>query len=228
MVIKYDKIIDLSLKLHNDMAIYPGDPPISIKPFRSMPEDRVNMLELKMSTHHGTHIDVPLHQVADGESLDQYYPPAFVKHTTKLDMVPESLGPGIVQKEGILYRQVITFDDLAPHAEQLKLVEAVVIHTGYGRVLLKDKADEDFPYLEVKAAEMLASYENIKLVGIDSLSVDAKGVNKVHHILFGREEMVLVESLVCLDQVPLSFTLCCLPLRIANADGAPCRAVAFC
>ncbi len=228
MVIKYEKIVDLSLRLHNNMATYPGDPPISIRPLSFMPEDKMNMLGIDMSVHHGTHIDVPLHQMAGGASLDQYPPSMFVKNTMRLDLVPEVAGPGVTQKGGIYYRQVVTFDDLAPHVEQLRWVEAVVIHTDYGKVLLKDKVDEDYPYLDVKAAEMLARFNNIKLVGIDSLSVDAMGENKVHQILFGNGERALVESLVCLDMIPLSFTLCCFPLRIANSDGAPCRAVAFC
>jgi kynurenine formamidase len=193
-----------------------------------MPEDKVNMLGLNMSTHHGTHLDAPRHQVADGECLDKFPPNMFIKRAMKIDVAPEVAGRYTKCKEDILYRQVITAEDLAPYSERMVWVGAVVIHTGYGRVLLKGKVDEDFPYLDVSAAELLASYKNLKIIGIDSLTVDALGENRVHHILFANTGRLLLETLVCLDQLPLGFILCCLPLLVEGADGAPCRAIAFC
>ncbi len=229
MIIQYKNIIDLSLKLHNDMAVYPGDPPINIKPLSSMPADRVNMLELNMSTHHGTHIDAPLHQVADGQSLDEFPPHNFiVGQMIKLDVAPKESGPDTNHKEGVLYLQVITAYDLAPYAERLAGAEGAVIHTGYGRVLLKNQVDEDYPCLDVSAIRMLAGFKNLKLIGIDSLSVDAMGESTIHHIWFAEPDRWLVETMVCLEQLPSDFSLCCLPLRIEHADGSPCRAVAFC
>jgi len=32
MHIEYTRIIDLTLKLHDNMAVYPGDPPVNIRP----------------------------------------------------------------------------------------------------------------------------------------------------------------------------------------------------
>ncbi len=228
-VVQYTNIIDLSLKLHNDMAVYPSDPPINITQRSSMPDDSVNMLELNMSTHHGTHIDAPFHQLADGQSLDEFPPHKFVVgRTLKLDLAPEEADPNTNQKEGVLYRQLITAADLDTYTERLAWVEGVVLHTGYGRVLLKNRVDRDYPRLDIAAAEMLADFKNLKVIGIDSLSVDAMGEHKVHHIWFAEPDRWLVESMVCLDQLPLSFTLCCFPLLIENADGSPCRAIAFC
>jgi arylformamidase len=225
MLIKYNKMIDLSLKLENDMAIYPGDPPIDITSLRTMEKDRVNMLGLNMSTHHGTHLDAPRHQLAEGESLDTLPLNMYINRAMKIDLVPVEEGPRVKQKEGILYHQIITAEDLNPFAEKWAWVKAIVICTGYGRVLLKGKADRGFPYLDVSAAELLAGYKNLEIVGIDSLSVDAPGEKIAHHTLFGSKNRLLLETLVGLDQLPLNFTLCCFPLSIKNADGAPCRAI---
>jgi kynurenine formamidase len=209
------------------MAVYPGDPPIDIKPLRSMPEDKVNMLGLNMSTHHGTHIDAPYYQLTDGQCLDKFPPNVFIKRAMRIDICPQNEGPNIKQKDGVLYRRVITAEDLLPYAQRLTWVEAVVIYTGYGRVLLKNEVDQDFPYLDTSAAELLDRFKNLNIIGIDSLSVDAPGENKAHHILCGEKNRMLLETLICLDQLPLSFTLCCFPLLIKDSDGAPCRAIAF-
>ena len=228
MNIEFTKIVDLSLKLHSNMALYPGDPPIDIRPILSMPGDRVNILGINMSTHHGTHVDAPYHQVADGRLLDEFPLDTFIKNAIKIDVVPGDEGSTSNKKAGILYRQVVTGEDMASYAEMIARVEAVVIHTGYGRLLLKGEVDEDFPYLDESAAEFLGKYKNLKIIGIDSLTVDAYQENRAHHILFADGKRILVETLVHLDELPSHFTLCCFPTAIANTDGAPCRAVALC
>ena len=49
------------------------------------------------------------------------------------------------------------------------------------------------------------------------------------HRLFLAKNIVLIENLVNLEKVLANeFVFCCLPLKIAEADGAPVRAVALC
>lgn len=47
-----------------------------------------------------------------------------------------------------------------------------------------------------------------------------------HHALLGADQLI-IENLRGLDQVPKEFTLCAFPFALANADGAPVRAVAI-
>jgi len=48
-----------------------------------------------------------------------------------------------------------------------------------------------------------------------------------HHILLGKE-IVIIENLYNLDKLPDSvFTFQCVPLKIENADGSPVRAFAI-
>jgi len=75
----------------------------------------------------------------------------------------------------------------------------------------------------------------LKGIGFDSFSVDkiisAHIVTEEnlpnHHILLGKE-ILLIESLTNLDKLPESiFSFQCLPMKIENADGSPIRAMAM-
>ena len=74
------------------------------------------------------------------------------------------------------------------------------------------------------AAEWLVR-RGVRLVGVDGLSVAPEHApGPVHHLLLGAG-VVIVEGLA-LAGVPAGlYTLVCLPLLIANGDGAPARAV---
>ena len=46
----------------------------------------------------------------------------------------------------------------------------------------------------------------------------------IHHVLLGAG-LVIIENLADLSPLPASgFELCCAPLPLSDADGAPCRA----
>ena len=85
----------------------------------------------------------------------------------------------------------------------------------------------DFTYLEPDGARRLTEM-NIKLVGIDYLSVERfKSENFETHTILLSDEVVILEGLD-LRNVPAGrYELLCLPLRIAggNGDGAPARAI---
>ncbi len=93
MLIRYNKIVDLSLKLRKNMAIYPGDPQIDIQPIKTIAKDNVNMLSVKLGTHNGTHMDAPRHHIQTGYSLDRFPPSYFVNKAMKIDLVPDIEGP---------------------------------------------------------------------------------------------------------------------------------------
>lgn len=52
--------IDISISMSEAMPIYPGDPRFSAKPVKiSEINSRVNLTEISLGTHTGTHIDAP-------------------------------------------------------------------------------------------------------------------------------------------------------------------------
>lgn len=65
----------------------------------------------------------------------------------------------------------------------------------------------------------------MKLVGIDSLSIEREdGQAKVHRLLL-RNDALILEGLKLEEVPPGHYELICLPLKIADGDGAPARAV---
>ena len=93
------KFIDLTLPLYSGMPVYPGDPEVLIEQIQTIEKEGWNMLRIQINSHDGTHVNVPLHMVADGKSLDDYglenfHGPARIYH------------PGIPlsSEEGVLFR----------------------------------------------------------------------------------------------------------------------------
>jgi len=84
---------------------------------------------------------------------------------------------------------------------------------------------EDFVYLTADAALYLV-HAGIKLVGIDSLSVEEPGSQEfpAHHALL-EAGVVIIEGLDLSAVDPGEDEMTCLPLPIVGADGSPARVV---
>jgi len=85
--------------------------------------------------------------------------------------------------------------------------------------------DKDFISIRADAAQLLVDLK-IMTVGVDYLSIGGYGkdVVETHQIMLGAG-MWVIEGLNLADIKPGYYDLICLPLKIAGADGAPCRAV---
>jgi kynurenine formamidase len=66
------KLIDLTLPLYSGMPVYPGDPEVSIELVQTIAKEGWNMRRLEINTHDATHVNVPVHMVEDGKTLDDY------------------------------------------------------------------------------------------------------------------------------------------------------------
>jgi arylformamidase len=64
--------IDISLILHSSMVHWPGDPPFSIAPVKSLDQgDSSNLSLVRMGTHTGTHVDAPRHFIPNGPAISE-------------------------------------------------------------------------------------------------------------------------------------------------------------
>ena len=61
------RIIDLSQPLYNKMPVFPGDPDVLIQEIHSLEKEGWNLRSLTLTTHTGTHVNIPYHMVAGGE-----------------------------------------------------------------------------------------------------------------------------------------------------------------
>jgi len=209
-------VTDLSHTVAPGMPYFPGtEAPVFSRPFtvasHGFAEQKITLL-----THCGTHMDAPAHIFAAGPTLEQLGLPHFVGSAVALDLT-HAPGP------------VIGPDDLLPFRSLLAEKEFVLLRTGWSKHWGNADYFRAYPVLSEAAALWLAGF-HLKGIGVDAISFDPfdSTALPVHRAFLSRN-IVLIENLANLESVPAAeFVFCCLPLKLADGDGAPARAVALC
>ncbi len=213
-------VVDLSHPVEDGMPVYPGDPVVRIRPAATVGQHGYNVLHVRMGSQSGTHVDAPYHFLDDGARIDQVPPELF-------------LAPAVVAAgRGRPPRTPVTWADLRPVAGRLGPGRMLLLHTGWD-VHWGSDAYLDHPFLDGAAAERVVA-AGVRTVGIDALSLDETvlggepaGGFAAHLAVLGAGG-VIVENLRGLELLRSAEpVVSVLPLRLAGADGAPVRAVAF-
>jgi kynurenine formamidase len=209
---------ELSHPLRADMAHIAFFPEARFRRILSMPADPLNVTEIQMVCHFGTHVDAPCHFIPDGPAL----------HEIPLDRL---YGPGVVwrlrcEPYGLIEPEM--FEQAGP---ELRAGEILLLDTGWAEHFGTERYDQN-PSLSLAAAEWLVEH-GVKLIGVDFATPDL-AVNRrppgfrwpVHHILLS-QGVLIAENLTNLRpligrRVEVMF----LALNITGADGAPARVVA--
>ncbi|MCR2032982.1 cyclase family protein [Anaerofustis stercorihominis] len=209
-------IIDLTNVIETDMTVYPSDPEVKVEEVLIHSKDHCHVDKLTMGTHTGTHIDVPFHFNENGKTVTDYGVESFIGRGALID---------VSYKKN---NEVIFIDDLEPFGEAILKSDFAVIRTGYDKYF----NSEDYishPYLSKEAAVYLKSM-GIKLVGIDTFSVDStyNNDNFDAHDIFLSNDILIVENLANLDKLDINknYIFHFVPLKIKNGDGSPVRAYA--
>lgn len=199
--------MDISQPLKNGVPEWPGDTPFSRTFTWSIEEgSTVNVSELKMSTHIGTHIDAPLHFDKEGAAVDE------------LDL-ELYIGPALlIEWNG---RDTLKPADFA--SQNL---------TGAERLLIRTNAWKDrrsFPKAIPAVDPALGPFlkeAGVRLLGLDLPSVDVLDSKELpgHHALASAGVFIL-EGLVLDNAEPGLYDFAALPLALEGADGSPVRAV---
>lgn len=214
-------LVDLSVPVLTGMPVYPGDPEVSVEPALRVADDGVNVLRLHLGSQSGTHVDAPYH-------VDDAWP--------TLENLPldRFTGPAVVADvRGLEPRAAITPEHLAAALPRLGPGAILVVCTGWSVHWATDRYP-DHPWLTPEAAQAVVG-TGVRTVAVDALSVDpsfaADAGLPAHRVLCGAGA-VIAENLTGLGPVaeadaagrPVELSL--FPLRLADADGAPVRAVA--
>lgn len=203
------RIYDITVPLSATLTVYPGDPTVNITPVTRLAKgDVANISHLALGSHSGTHLDVPRHFFAQGDSLD------------RLDL-NTLIGP--VRVVAVRGQHPITVDVL--QTLELGTAQRILFKTRNSHLWERPDFHPDYIALTASAAHYLVA-RGVKLVGIDYLSVDAYEANDfpVHRILLGANVLIL-EGLD-LRAVPAGdYELIALPLRVQDGDGAPARVI---
>ncbi|EES04664.1 hypothetical protein BDA96_04G075600 [Sorghum bicolor] len=175
-----------------------------------------NVSELRMVVHSGTHVDAPGHMVQEhfvaGLGVD------------KLDL-------------DVLNGPALLIDVPRDTNITAQAMESLNITQGIRRVLFRTlntdrklmwtkEIDTSFVGFTEDGAQWLVDNTDIKLVGIDYLSVAAfDHLISAHLVFLNRRDIIPIEGLK-LDHVKTGvYMLHCLPLRLIGCDGSPIRCI---
>jgi arylformamidase len=206
------EIFDLTHPLVKGMPVLDGDPPVAMTPALSHEVDGYAVTNISLGSHSGTHLDAPRHFHVGGKTLDEYPIDRFVRPGVVLDV--RNAEGGVRHRAGPAEPAMI--DDVLL-AERLHASPA---RPG-GFVLLWTEGA-----LLTPAAALLLVDAGVVLVGTDGTSLDEEPY-PVHGLLLGHD-VLIAENLCGLDRLgPDPVTCAFLPLAVAEADGAPARAIAW-
>lgn len=197
------RIYDVSRIVYTGMEVWPGDPPVSVMPAKSIERgDASNLSRLDLGSHTGTHVDAPRHFIPGAPGVDSLAP-AILVGKARLCQLPEA------------------------HHLDRALLEGLGLG-GVSRLLLGTRnanlpVGTDYAYLSGDAAAYLVAL-GVKLVGIDYLSIEEHGRkgHPIHQTLLSAG-VVIIEGLDFKGVPPGDYELMCLPLKLKDADGAPAR-----
>lgn len=211
----YPAYYDLSQPIHDQMAVFPGDPPVRLTPRCQHPDDPFQLLDLHLGSHTGTHLDVPRHFWPDGLTIE----------TMTLDRF---CGPARVINLPAVPGKVL---DLV-HADLTgwQPGEALLLATGWEAKAGSPAYFEHLPLFAAGTAAWLLDRQ-IRLLGVDLPTVqeeDRPGQDWRHmHLALLQSGVVIVEGLVGLQPlIQRRVEFFAVPLSIVNGDGSPVRAFA--
>jgi arylformamidase len=190
---------------------YPGDTPYTRTTLCSIGDGAsFHLARLEMSAHSGTHLDAPAHFVAGGKTIDQYAVSEFILPAQVIDVdSPEAVhasalaGTEVSPGEALLFK---TRNSANAQRRSEGFAEELVC-------LTRELAD-------------LCVEKRVKLVGLDSISVDRYGdENYPVHEKLSTAGILILEGIE-LARVPSGrYTLIVLPLKIESGEASPARAI---
>jgi arylformamidase len=202
---------DISLTITPQSIVWPGDQPVNIIRTSSITAgDTANVSEIKMSCHTGTHVDAPDHFLNNGISvedlsLDLLVGRAYVLHLPDVDTITAS---------------VLMNAEIPPRTRRLLFKTRNSEYWSNG----EKEFQTGYVALSADAAELLVD-RNVKLVGIDYLSIAPYNMGTPVHTILLSAGVVVIEGLDLSKVSQGRYTLHCLPMKLGGVEGAPARAI---
>ena len=192
------KIYDISQEVFR-CQVYPGDPAPEKTVLSNMENGELyNLTAFSMCAHNGTHIDAPFHFIKDGKTVD----------AIDLEAV---VGMAYVAE----HQGIVSGDDAVEMIRKAKEQNP----KSAKRILIKGEAE-----VSLEASKVFASSE-ILLLGNESQTVGPEDAPMaVHQLLLGAN-VLLLEGIRLTEVSEGVYFLNAAPLNLAEADGAPCRAL---
>ncbi len=210
-------VIDLTHVIESGMTVYPGTEPPTFEPAGTYERDGYKETRISMFTHTGTHMDPPSHIFQGRTTLDAFPPDQFIGKALVIDCT------GL--EEGAL----ITMSHLSRYGEKATEADFLLFNLGWDARWGTDAYFGNYPYIDDAVLDFILDGD-YKGIGFDVISIDPIDDENLtrHKRLFENKDIVNIENLcnlgLCGDDL---FWFSCFPLKIADCDGSPIRAVAW-
>lgn len=213
------EMVDLTHVIYDGMPKIPVLPDVHVKRFFSLEKGHpLNVTELSLPCHAGTHVDAPIHIVPNGKSIEELSLDSFV-------------GPGAVipvKKRG---GEEVTAKDLESSGVPVHRGDIVMLYTGWDEKF--ESPDYNLhPYLSVDAAQWMVQ-KGVKLFGIDCITVDLptpmrqKGFDFPVHRTLLENGVLIAENVANLGKIVGKKTrILAFPLRVRGSDAGHARIIA--
>ncbi len=205
------QIHDITQTIHNEMPVWPGDPEVSLEWLSRINEgDDVNLTQIRMCVHTGTHIDMPSHFLANGENLDDLDLSILIGSAKVISVPPE----------------VKVIDETFLERLSLEGIERVLFKTSNSAFMQEapQSFHQDFVALDESGAKFLAE-AGYKLAGIDTMSIAIFDDPVGGHLPLLEAGIVVLEGINLKGVEPGDYHLIALPLKLGGREGAPVRAI---
>lgn len=211
------RVVDLTKTLSTEMSVWPGDVEPHFHEVSNLADDGVNLTEIGVSLHTGTHIDAPRHFVEGGETID------------KLPL-HSLLGRAVIYRvPGEPEGQKLRLDEVASSGVEVNRGDIFIAATGLGTLENDPDYYRKFPVPAKKLLEWLLE-RGVKCYGTDAPSLDPLGSksHEKHKLLLG-DGVPVIENLTNLEEIEGTerVDFFALPLKLDSLEASPCRAVAF-
>jgi arylformamidase len=202
---------DISVNMDHRLPFWPGSPGLHLQWVKTLDKgDGCNASVLLCDVHAGTHVDAPLHHLAQGPDVASLDLEAFCGPTLVARISSDGLlGPAELEGAGI------------PSD-----CRRLLLQTSNSRLWSERQGEFVSDYVALcEAGALWIVDRGIILIGVDYLSVQPYLREPgVHAILFEGGTAVL-EGLDLSGIEPGWWELICLPLRLTGAEGCPARAI---
>jgi len=201
------KYVDLTHEFVDNMPVYFGDPPTSLKQITTIAKNGYTDHQLTTVMHVGTHMDAPLHMIENGAYMSDI----------PLD---QFAGPGIfIDARG---KKVI---DIEMFPKKIPQGSIVLVYTGMEQKYGSEEYATEYPAItEAFARGVVAA--GAKILGFDILNPDKSEEYPIHKILLSKP-VLIIENLMNLKALVevQSFEVFAFPMKL-HAEAAPVRVVA--
>ncbi|MGI8410614.1 MAG: cyclase family protein [Pyrinomonadaceae bacterium] len=206
------RIYDITIPISESVPIYEGDPSGKIEVSQSMANGGdANVSRISFGLHTATHVDAPNHFIDGTRRV----------HELELDC--------LIGKCRVLEIEDSVMAIEPKHIGDIENIERILFKTRNSAFWNEPEKGfrTDFTYITPEAADVLAG-RNLKLVGIDYLSVEKFGSADFRtHIVLLEKEIVILEGLDLREVPGGDYELICLPMKYIGGagDGAPARTI---